>query len=381
MKSGRLPADSVTALLQAFVRVPSVNPSGDPGVDAADTGEQRCAERVAEALADLGADAELPEILPGRPNVVGRLPTNRPGKPKLLLCPHLDTVSVRGMTVDPFAGEKRDGRIYGRGACDTKGTMAAMLWALAELGPDAVARMGHEVWFAGLMDEEAGNRGASALAAAFPDADFALVGEPTRCQVVHTTKGVTWLRLVTRGRAAHSASPHLGDNAIYKMADAIRAVRDELLPAFAAEPDAVLGAPTASVGIVGGGSKVNIVPHTCTAELDLRTVPAQERPDFIEEVAARLRRACPDLEVEHIRSHSPLHTATDHPCVRALVETGGRCVGAPWFCDGSVLAAAGIPAVAAGPGDIAQAHTADEWLAEDELLAGVEFYKRFFARV
>lgn len=381
MSSGRYPADSVTALLQAFVRVPSVNPTGDPGVDAADTGEKRCAERVAAALADLGAQAELPEILPGRPNVVAKLPADRPGKPKLLLCPHLDTVSVRGMTVDPFAAELRDGKIYGRGTCDTKGTMAAMLWALAELGRDTVARLGHEVWFAGLMDEEAGNRGAYALAAAFPDADFALVGEPTRCQIVHTTKGVTWLRLKTKGRAAHSASPHLGDNAIYKMADVIRTVRDELLPAFATEPDPVLGAATASVGVVGGGSKINIVPETCTVELDLRTVPAQGRAGFLEEVGAILRRACPDLEVEHVRSHAPLHTATGHPCVRALEAAGGQCVGAPWFCDGSVLSAAGIPAVAAGPGDIAQAHTADEWLAEDDLLAGVEFYKRFLAQV
>ncbi len=380
---GRFPADSVTALLQAFVQVPSVNPAGDPGVDAADTGERRMAERVAQALADLGVQAELPEVLPGRPNVVGRFPADRPGKPKLLLCPHLDTVSVRGMTVEPFAAERRDGKILGRGTTDTKGTMAAMLWALAELGPDAVARMRHEVWFAGLMDEEAGNRGAHALAAAIPDAAFALVGEPTGCQVVHTTKGVAWLHLRTTGRAVHAASPHLGDNAIYKMADVVRAVRDELLPAFAKEADPVLGTATASVGIISGGSKINIVPETCAVELDLRTVPAQDRPGFLDEVRTLLERACPGLEFETnpIRQHAPLHTPPDHPGVQALVAAGGRCVGAPWFCDGSVLSAAGIPAAAAGPGDIAQAHTADEFLAEDDLLAGVEFYKRFFARM
>ena len=381
MNQGRFPADSATALLQAFVRTPSVNPAGDPGVDAADTGERRMAERVAEALADLGVQAEFPEVLPGRPNVVGRFPADRSGKPKLLLCPHLDTVSVRGMTIDPFAADLRDGKLHGRGTADTKGTMAAMLWALAELGPDAVARMRHEVWFAGLADEEAGNTGAYALVAAFPDAAFALVGEPTRCQVVHTTKGVTWLRLRTAGRAAHSASPHLGDNAIYKMADAVCAVRDELLPIYATQPHPVLGAATASVGIIGGGSKVNIVPDACAAELDIRTVPAQDRPDFLDEVRALLQRACPGLEVELLRQHVPLHTPPEHPGVQALVAAGGRCVGAPWFCDGSVLSAAGIPAVAAGPGDIAQAHTADEFLAEADLLAGVKFYKRFFERM
>ncbi len=377
----RLPADSVTSLLQAFVQTPSVNPAGDPGVDVADTGERRMAERVGQALADLGVEAEFPEVLPGRPNVIGRFPADRPGKPKLLLCPHLDTVSVRGMTVDPFAAEVRDGKILGRGTTDTKGTLTAMLWALAELGPDAVARMGHEVWFCGLMDEEAGNRGAYALAEAFPDAAFALIGEPTRCQVVHTTKGIARLLLRTTGRAAHSASLHLGDNAIYKMADAVRAVRDELLPAFAREPDPILGAPTASVGVIRGGSKVNIIPDACTAELDLRTVPAQNRPGFLDEVHALLRRACPGLEMELDHGHAPLQTPPEHPGVQALVAAGGKCVGAPWFCDGSVLSAAGIPSVAAGPGDIAQAHTADEFLAEEDLLAGVEFYKRFFARM
>ena len=374
----RLPADDVVGLLQAFVRVGSVNPTGDPGTT--ETGEARLAESVAGCLEALGARVEVRDVLPGRPNVLGRFPSDRPGKPKLLLCPHLDTVSVRGMTVEPFAAERRDGKVYGRGACDTKGTMAAMLWALADLGPD-VARLGHEVWFAGLMGEEAGNEGAAALAAEFADADFALVGEPTECQIVHTTKGVTWLRLTTRGRAAHSASPHLGENAIYRMADAVRAVRDDLLPALAAEPDPVLGAATASVGMIRGGSKINIVPEACSVELDLRTVPAQNREGFVAEVTALLRRGCPDLGVEFIRGHRPLYTRPDHPCIRALEAAGGRCVGAPWFCDGSVLAEAGIPSVAAGPGSIAQAHTADEWLREDDLRAGVAFYGDFLRRV
>ena len=369
----------VVGLLQALVRVPSVNPAGDPGTS--ETGEAKMAGFVAERLESLGARAELREVLPGRPNVLGRFPADREGKPKLLLCPHLDTVSVRGMAVDPFGAERRDGKIYGRGATDTKGTLAAMLQALGELGADAVSRLGHEVWFAGLMGEEAGNEGAGALAEQFPDADFALVGEPTGCQIVHTTKGVAWLRLSARGRASHSSAPHLGENAIYRMADAVRAVRDELLPLFARNPDPVLGAATASVGVITGGSKVNIVPEACSVELDLRTVPSQDRDGFLDEVTALLRRASPDLGVEVLRQHRPLHTAPDHPCVRALEAAGGRCVGAPWFCDGSVLAAAGIPSVAAGPGDIAQAHTADEWVREDDLLAGVEFYKRFLARV
>ncbi len=372
------PAHDVVELLQALVRVGSVNPTGDPGTT--EIGEGRCAARVAEILEHGGAAVEWREILPGRPNVLGRFPSDRPGKPKLFLCPHLDTVSVRGMTVDPFAAERRDGRIYGRGACDTKGTAAAMLWALWEWRAE-LPRLQHEIWFAGLMGEEAGNEGAMALAADHPDADFALVGEPTGCDLVYKTKGVTWLRLTTRGRAAHNATPERGENAVYKMADLLRAIRDEITPEFAGLADPVLGAPTMSVGTIQGGSKINIVPEVCTVDVDVRTVPAQATPGFLDAVSARLRRACPGLEIEHLRSNRPLDTAPEHPCVRALQAAGGRLVGAPWFCDGSLLAAGGIPAVAAGPGDIAQAHTADEWLAEDELRAGVEFYQRFLERV
>lgn len=378
--TARAPAQSVVELLRALVAIPSVNPSDGPC--ASDTGEGRCAAAIAERLEGIGAqDVQLPEVLPGRPNVTGRFPSGRPGKPRLLLCPHTDTVTVAGMTIDPFAGERRNGRIYGRGACDTKGTIAALLWALWELREE-LPGLGREIWFAGLMGEEAGNEGAAALAATARPGDFALIGEPTGCDIVHTHKGVTWLRLTTRGRAAHSAAPEQGDNAIYKMADVIRCLRDELAAEFRAGlSDPALGPPTVSLGRVRGGAKVNIVPASCVAELDVRTVPAHAGPGLVESIAARLRRACPDLEVEHIRSHPPLFTSPDHACVRALEAAGGRCVGAAWFCDGSVLAESGIPAVAAGPGSIAQAHTADEWLAEEELRAGVEFYKRFLRAV
>ena len=372
------PAADVVSLLRALVRVPSVNPAGDAGTS--EVGEKQCAGFIADRLSALGAHAELREVLPDRPNVLGRFPTDRPGKPKLFLCPHVDTVSVLGMTIDPFAAELRDGRIYGRGSTDTKGTLAAMLWALWLLRDD-LPHLQHEIWFAGLMGEEAGNEGAAALAADHPDADFALVGEPTGCDLVYKTKGVVWLRLVTRGRAVHNATPERGENAVYKMADVLRHLRDELPRELAAWTDPVLGPPTASVGTVRGGSKINIVPDACVAEVDLRIVPAQDRAGLVDWITAQLRRVCPDVSVEYLRGNPPLDTAPDHPCVRALQSAGGKLVGAPWFCDGSLLAAGGIPAVAAGPGDIAQAHTADEFLAIDDLHAGVEFYKRFLLAV
>src|SRR5690349_4629043 len=119
---------SVVELLQALIRIPSVNPAGTPGTD--EVGEERCARFLCGFLTELGAHAELRQVLPGRPNAVARFPSDGTGKPRLLFAPHIDTVSVAGMSIDPFGGELREGKVWGRGASDTKGSMAAMLWAL-----------------------------------------------------------------------------------------------------------------------------------------------------------------------------------------------------------------------------------------------------------
>ncbi|MEX1118368.1 MAG: M20/M25/M40 family metallo-hydrolase, partial [Terrimicrobiaceae bacterium] len=148
-------------LLQELLRIPSVNPDGDPGIENA--GEGAIADYLKIHLEGLGADVELREVLPGRPNVVAKFPCNRPGKPRLLLAPHTDTVSVLGMTIDPFLAAVRDGKVWGRGASDTKGPMTAMLVSLQEMGGQ-LADLSHEIWFAGLMGDEAALLGSRALA-------------------------------------------------------------------------------------------------------------------------------------------------------------------------------------------------------------------------
>jgi acetylornithine deacetylase/succinyl-diaminopimelate desuccinylase-like protein len=363
------PMSSVTGLLQSLVRIPSVNPHGSPGI--AHPGEQECAEFVAAYLRDeCGAEAELREVVAGRPNVVGRFPSDRPGKPRVILAPHLDTVSVGGMTIEPFGGELRDGKVWGRGATDTKGTMAAMLWSLHELR-ERISSLGHEVWFAGLMGEEAGQEGARAFVRQ-ERADFALIGEPTGRDIVYTHKGAFWLNLRTTGRAVHASAPALGENAIYKMADALRCIRDEIEPRLAAQSHPVLGSPTISAGMIRGGTKINIVPDSCEVEVDVRTIPGQDTAGITD----LLQKASPGLEFS-VWQASPLNTDPGHPLIRLLEKNGGRLTGAPWFCDAAVFAEAGIPAVAAGPGFIAQAHTKDEWIAVSELELGVGFYRGF----
>lgn len=368
---------SAADLLQALIRIPSVNPSGDPGTDS--TGEKQCAEFVGAFLDQLGARVRFDEVLPGRPNVVALFPTDRPGKPTLLLAPHTDTVSVKGMTIDPFAGDIRDGRIWGRGATDTKGTLAAMLRALQELGP-RIATLGHEIWFAGLMGEETGQHGSRHLAEQFRPA-FVLVGEPTQLDIVHAHKGCTWMTVSTHGRAVHASTPDLGSNAIYAMANVIEWIRDGLAPALARIPDATLGSPTVSVGTIHGGSKTNIVPDHCTIEVDLRTVPAQKRTDLEAILSEGIASAAPGSEIRFAHA-TALATDPAHPLIGLLAAAGGgKPVGAPWFCDAASFGAHGVPAVAAGPGSIAQAHTVDEWLSVEDLEAGVAFYRRFLESI
>jgi acetylornithine deacetylase/succinyl-diaminopimelate desuccinylase-like protein len=363
---------SVAEMARALVRIPSVNPDGDPGTDR--IGEQAGAEFVADFLRSLGAETALREVHPGRPNVVGRFPAAG-GKPRLLFAPHTDTVSVAGMTIDPFGGEIRDGKLYGRGASDTKGPMAAMLWALRECR-SILPELSHEVWFAGLMGEEAGQDGAKALAAQ-EKFDFVVVGEPTDFEVVFTHKVDVTARITAKGRAAHSSCPERGENAITKLAAGLLSLEKALGTYFAGLGDAVLGHPTFSIGTIRGGTKFNIVPDHAEAVVDLRLLPSQWKGGEAREVFDVMRAACPGLQVEKIMGSEALDTDPAHPLIAKLTAAGGRPAGAAWFCDAAIFSAQGVPAVAVGPGSIAQAHTEDEFIEVAALEEGVEFFKRF----
>lgn len=359
---------SPVPLLGELIRIPSVNPEGEPGVQ--ESGEARLAEYLRELLSGMGAEVFLQEVLPGRPNVVARFPGDRPGKPRLLLAPHTDTVSVAGMTIDPFGGKVRDGKVWGRGASDTKGPMASMLAAISRLGK-GISGLGHEIWFAGLMGEESGQHGAKALAAR-ENFDFVIAGEPTDLKTVHAHKGSLWVTLTAHGKAVHASAPERGVNAIYAMSSAIEAIRSKVIPEISRAVHPLLGRSTLSVGTIRGGSKTNIVPDHCEATLDIRVIPGED-PGWI---VTLLREAAAGLELE-CHGSAPLHTDPAHPLVSKLSSLGAAPVGAPWFCDAAVFAEKGMPSVALGPGSIAQAHTADEWIAVIDLEAGADFFERF----
>lgn len=363
---------SVIELAQELVQTASVNPDGDPGTDR--IGEEVCAVYLRKFLSSLGAEARTDEVLPGRPNVVARFgPAS--DKPRLLFAPHTDTVSVAGMTIDPFGGEVRDGKLYGRGATDTKGPMAAMLWALRDCR-DLLPSLSHEIWFAGLMGEEAGQDGAKALAAR-EKFDFVVVGEPTGLDIVFKHKVDVTARIIATGRSAHSSCPERGENAITKLAGGLLSLQESLTDYFRMIEDPVLGHPTFSIGTIRGGTKFNIVPDHAEAVIDLRLLPSQWKEDEAEKVFRVMRDACPGLRVERIAGSQALDTDPSHPLVAVLAAAGGKPVGAAWFCDAAVFSSLGIPAVAVGPGSIAQAHTEDEFIEVAELERGVDFFKKF----
>jgi acetylornithine deacetylase/succinyl-diaminopimelate desuccinylase-like protein len=259
---------SVVDLCQALVQIPSENPSGS----TVSHGEEAIARFVGEFLESLGAQVEFEEIGPGRPNVYGLWPVPPGTNQRLLFAPHLDTVTVDGMTIDPFLAQRLEGKLYGRGSSDTKGSMAAMLWALKSVD---LSKLKVAVGFAGLADEEFEQLGAQACAAR-KMADFAIVGEPTNLDVVYTHKGTAWIEIETRGKSVHASLPETGVNAIDRMTDTLKILHERFLQICPVEPDPVLGKPTLSTGRIRGGAKINVVPDRCYAEIDIRILPGQE---------------------------------------------------------------------------------------------------------
>ena len=368
-------SQDVISLLQQLVRIPSVNPDNAPGTDQA--GEETLAVFLAGWLESIGAEVVLEEIKPGRPNLIARF-APMDGRPRILLGPHLDTVGVGGMSIDPFGGEIRDGRLWGRGASDTKGPMAAMLWALHE-HRDHLADLPVAVDFVAFMGEESGQWGSKHFAQHHGSHyQFALVGEPTSMETVHVTKGSLWSTLRSCGRAAHSSMPEKGENAILKLARSLDRLEVHLGASLADYVHPVLGRSTLNIGVIRGGSRPNIVPDRAEAELDIRITPSLSAAGG----ALKLLRETigyHELPVEILHAHEnpPMETSADDPMVQRLLSQGSKLAGAPWFSDAAHLSAGGVPSICIGPGSIDQAHTADEFIATADLVAGAGFFARF----
>ncbi len=359
--------NNVEKLLGELIALPSVNPAFLPAGHAR-AGEQRVAEFLAATAARAHLDVEFQPVLPGRSNLLVRLLPRNKIKSRVLLAPHLDTVDGNEGQFLPL---KKDGRMFGRGACDTKGSVAVMVSLMTALAKNGQRPTETEIVFAGLVDEENAQSGSRALARSRLQADLGIVGEPTCLRVVTAHKGSLWLKIETRGKSAHGSVPELGRNAVHAMARVVEALETDYAREIQRRRHPLLGIPTVSVGSITGGTQANIVPDRCTIMVDRRTLPGETEAGVRREIQALLRRKKLKAALLNGKTEPclPLETDPSVPMVGRFLRSVGQTkpLGVRYFCDASVLAHAGIASVAFGPGDIAQAHTADEWISLDSL--------------
>ncbi|MGQ9649553.1 MAG: M20 family metallopeptidase [Phycisphaerae bacterium] len=355
----------VCRLLADLVRIPSV--VATPEQANRDRSEERVAEYLTGHLSRMGMRVERQEVFPGRPNLIASWPGQGTGK-RLVFSAHMDTVPAEGMTVDPFAAEIREGRMYGRGACDTKASLASLLTALA-LAHEAGQLPSDRLCFVATMSEETGCDGATALVRSGFTADAAIVGEPTNCEVVTAHKSPLWMEIETHGRSCHASLPTQGANAIELMAKVVDFVGGPWKRHIGRRSHPLLGTSTCVVTTINGGSKINVIPSSCRAQIDGRLIPGEPVDNIVDDFTRMLADYLGGPEKFSIlsrRTHPPLDCPADKPLPRKLLalcrEANGQSAprGVNYFADTGPFSEAGITSVLLGPGDIAQAHTADE---------------------
>ena len=365
----RVKAERVCEILEKLIAFPTVNPPGDEG---------EIASFVADFMTTAGLDVEAHEVKPCRPNVVGRLLTGRPG-PTLILNTHMDVVPAGdGWSRDPFSAAIENGELYGRGSVDAKGSLAAML-ASMEILSGLRSELKGSIVLTAVVDEEMGSSGTKAL---FPGlkADMAVVGEPTGCRICIAHKGTSRSRIVVRGRSAHAAEPDTGVNAIEGAAHVVLKLK-EYHQALQGRVHRLLGAPTAAVTIIKGGTKGNVIPDRCELILSRRMLPGESETTVrgeLEELFDRLRYREPpvDASIDQFfeTSGGPTETPETDPFVQLARRAIGRLTGeevelqgfAP-NCDMSRIRGAGIPTLILGPGDTKMSHQQDEHVSVKDL--------------
>ncbi|MDJ0767967.1 MAG: M20/M25/M40 family metallo-hydrolase [Ilumatobacter sp.] len=383
-------ADELAASVAELVRIPSVNPlHAGPVARAADAvGERPLAEHVAGELEQLGAsEVVLDDVVDGRPNVYGFFQ----GRSDRLAVVdvHLDTVTVEHMTDPPFDGRIEDDRVWGRGALDTKATMGVLL-ALLESWRRTGARPEPTLLVVGSIAEEAGGLLGATQLRPWADArgleiDQMVVAEPTRLAPIHGHKGGTSLRVTSIGRAAHSALPHLGENAIDAMMPVVAALQAEHRRLQSEPPTTELGTGTLSVTTIRAGSGGNVIPDRCTIGVGRRTVPGEDPHEEFERIAAIARAACPlPTEIESVYppdadgryGAAAFYQPADTPLIRLLAGAAGTAPAvAPFGTNALRYGGFARELAVFGPGSIDDAHQATECVAIADLVTTAEVYE------
>jgi acetylornithine deacetylase len=364
-----IPRGDAVALARALIKIDSRNPTLAPD----SSGERECARFLAEVLDDWGFSVEVLESVPGRPNVVARIgPAEAPA---LMLNGHLDVVGVEGMIHEPFAAEIRSNRIYGRGSADMKGGLAAMCAAAATAGASLSNR---QILVTAVVDEEYESLGMRALLSAGVRAEAAIITEPTRLAICPAHRGFVWFDVTLRGRAAHGSRYDIGIDAITH-AGLLLTELELLERARESGPrHPLLGRGSLHASTIQGGVGMSTYPELCTLAIERRTLPGES----VETAMGEITDACLRVEKDHpdfdasvaLRTAQlPSDVSVGAPIVemlRSALEGEGvpvRIEGLSAWTDAALLNEAGIPTICFGPGDIALAHAAEEFVPIDEI--------------
>jgi acetylornithine deacetylase len=344
-------------------------------------GEGDAARFLSAVLDDWGFAVELQDVAPGRQNVIARIgPADTPA---LMLNGHLDVVGVEGMVHTPFDAEIRDGRIYGRGAADMKGGIAAMCAAATACGADAT----RQLLVTAVVDEEYESLGMRALIASGTSAEAAIVTEPTRLAICPAHRGFVWMDVTLRGRAAHGSRYDIGVDAITHAGlllaelDALESTR------HAGLRHSLLGRTSLHASMIEGGVGMSTYPEVCRLAIERRTLPGETADDALAELGAacarvQARKPAFSATVTLTTAQSPSDVPAGTPVMlmleRAILADGiaAKVEGLSAWTDAALLNEAGIPAVCFGPGDISLAHSAEEFVSIEELARSVSVLER-----
>ncbi len=366
-------------ILDDLVRIQSVNPHY--GGEAC--GEQGVSEYIERYFQGTDVKVTRQNVLPGRDNLLIELRTGHPDR-TLLFETHMDTVSL-GSMIDPTTPIYREGRLYARGACDAKGSLAGMMWMIKECAKHP-ERLSADIVLCAAVDEEYEFRGLRAFMGLNMPFAGAVVGEPTNLEIVIAHKGCARFAVTTHGKAAHSSMPKEGNSAIKQMMRVIQFIEEELEPELDRASHPLCGSPTIVVGTIQGGTQINIVPERCEIEIDRRIIPGEDPNQVLEQFQSRLEAYSEEKQlfikysIRELLLDGALNTQPDALIVPYAQTAASKLglsqvpVGVSYSSDASKLYKIGIPTIVFGPGSIAQAHSREEWVSVQEVERAAQFY-------
>jgi acetylornithine deacetylase/succinyl-diaminopimelate desuccinylase-like protein len=372
--------ERIVEWLQRLVQIPSVGPA-NAGPRSGPCDESRIAAQVTEWFRAFGGEVEQEDVFPGRPNTYGiwRGQTNR----WIAVDVHIDTVGVETMVGDPFDGRLENGRIYGRGAVDTKAGLAVVLTFLEDLHRRGAALQPNLLVCAS-SDEETGCGGASVFADWVRrhrlELDELMVAEPTLCAPIYGHKGAANVMFEIEGVPAHSSQPHLGKNAIIAAARLIEALDSEHKRLISQPPATTVGTPTLTVAMISGGQALNVVPDRCRVYVSRRVVPGEDPAVVAAALYQLARRKCPlPLTMTTIHELAAFYQPPDTPWIgRLSAWSGMEPATAPYGTNASGYGGLAREIVIFGPGSIDQAHRDMEWIEVSQLEKVTEIYARWW---